>query len=257
MERGLPPLLLTALAAKIAGVGVGALTRHYEAAAAFFFGPDPLLLHAMFAPGARGLCRVHTHFATDCPEVWLTIDDGPDPQDTPRILDLLDQHRARATFFVVGERAARHPELVHAIVRRGHEIGHHTHTHPAGTFWLAGRRRIERELDRTLAVLQGIGVRPRYFRAPVGIKPLWLRPALAQRDLHYVGWSIRSGDTRQRTAEAVVAHVARRLRPGAIVLLHEGPSVPAALRVRAIAGVLEAARSARLECVLPSADRLC
>src|SRR5580704_4313056 len=94
-------------------------------AAVSFFSADLYLLYCLLAPSSQRLLPVRTRFATERREVLLTIDDGPDPEDTPRILALLDRFGARAAFFLIGEKAARHPELVAEILRRGHEVGHH------------------------------------------------------------------------------------------------------------------------------------
>ncbi len=188
--------------------------------------------------------------------MWLTIDDGPDIVDTPLLLDLLDRHEAKATFFVIGSRAALHPELIAEIVLRGHQVGHHTQTHPSGTFWCATLTRVEAELDQALAVLREMNVRPRWFRPPVGIKNVLLPAALDARKLQCVGWSIRSGDCLSRRPERVVAKVLRHMRPGAIILMHEGPGVPAAVRVKAIAGVLEGLTAEHYHCVLPDPAKL-
>jgi len=240
---------------KVASLVLGLLGQ-WAWAAVVYIGPDLWVLYHLFAPSAQGLCRNHTRFVTDRREVWLTIDDGPDPDDTPRLLDLLDRHQARATFFLIGERAARHPELVREIRRRGHEIGHHTHTHPAGTFWCATPRRLAAELDDALPALTVAGPPPRWFRAPVGIKHLLLPAALARRGLHCVGWTIRSGDCLSRNPETVRARIARELRPGAILLLHEGPSVPAASRVTAISLVLDTLAARQFRCILPDPEKL-
>ena len=252
----IPPVVLIAGVGKITAVALWFFTTQSTTALLFFFGPDPFLLYAVFAPSAQGLGRVFTRFATDRREIWLTIDDGPDPDDTPKILDLLDRHHAKATFFVIGERAARWPELVREIVRRGHGIGHHTHTHPVATFWCASPHRLAAELDRTLATLHAVGVRPRWFRAPVGIKPPLLFRALAARDLRCVGWTVRSGDCRSRAPGEFVVATADRLRPGAIVLMHEGPSVRAAVRVAGLAQLLDAVAEKNFSCVLPRSDQL-
>jgi peptidoglycan/xylan/chitin deacetylase (PgdA/CDA1 family) len=251
----LRPLLVWALVGKI--VAVAAWSAGYrQAAVILFVAPDPFVLYALFAPSAQGLVRVFTHFVTSRPAVWLTVDDGPDADDTPRILDLLDRWNARATFFVVGERVARWPHLVTEIARRGHQIGHHTHTHPARSFWCAPPRRLAAELDRTLEVLATLEIRPRLFRPPVGIKHFLLAHALAQRELHCVGWSIRSGDCRTNSPERLVANMARRLQPGAIILLHEGPSVPQEVRIKGIALLLEAIAARNLICVIPEVHQL-
>lgn len=247
-------LILVNLAGKIAAVCVGLAAP--AAALVLWFGPDALLAWHLFVPSAQGLVRVHRRFATARREVWLTIDDGPDPEDTPRILDLLATHGARATFFVIGKKAAAHPGLVRAMAAAGHEVGHHTHTHPLASFWCASSARVARELDECLAVLHPAGVRPVRFRPPVGIKNLWLAPALSARGLTCVGWSARGLERRHGEAEAVAGQVMRGLAPGAILLLHEGPGVPAAIRVHAIRRVLERLQEQGYQCVVPGPEQL-
>jgi peptidoglycan/xylan/chitin deacetylase (PgdA/CDA1 family) len=248
-------LLVATLLAKITGIALW-LAGQRQAGAILFFGPDPFVLHAIFAPSAQGLVHVFTSYVSHRKGVWLTIDDGPDESDTPRILDLLDRHGASATFFVVGERVERSPNLIMEIVRRGHQIGHHTHTHPARTFWCAGPQRVNAELDRTLDALRALGIRPTLFRPPVGIKPLLIAPALERRGLRCIGWSVRSGDCRMTSPEQLAAGMAHQLRPGAIILLHEGPSVPAAVRVKGISLLLDAISARGLVCEIPELRQL-
>lgn len=218
--------------------------------------PDLLLAYHVFVPRAQGLGRMHRYFKTERREVWLTIDDGPDPEDTPRILELLASYRARATFFVIGENAARHSGLIWAIASAGHEVAHHTHTHPLADFWYASRARVDRELDATLELLQQSGVKPTRFRPPAGIRNLWLDRALRVRGLIGVGWSARGLERWHTGAEAVAARTLRGLRPGSILLLHEGPRVPAAIRVAAIGRVLEQLSKQGYQCVVPDAIQL-
>ncbi len=253
------PLLSAIIVLKLCAILLGTSGLPLAPALALFLGAGFLLLIHLLHPDARELVPVRTCFAPSSPgarEVWLTIDDGPDPEDTPRLLDLLDRHEARATFFLIGERAARHPALVAEIARRGHEIGHHTHTHPARSFWFAPPARVRRELDDCLASLAAAGaepaIRPARFRPPVGIKNVFLAPALAARGLECVGWSIRSHDTFARDPDEVAARVARRLRPGAIILLHEGPPLRAAVRVAALAAVLDLLRERGYRAVVPA-----
>lgn len=224
-------------------------------AVAFFVGPDFYLLYHLLAPSGQALGRVVTCFSTGRREVWLTIDDGPDAADTPRILDLLDQHRARATFFLIGCRADRHRELVAEILRRGHEVGHHTQTHPLYTFWCATPSRVRRELDDGLASLRKGGAEPRCFRSPVGIKNAFLHRALARRGLTCIAWSVRSGDSQLRDPDRIVARVMKQVKPGAIILTHEGPDVPAQVRVEAIACLLKALDAQSFSCVVPDASQ--
>jgi len=222
---------------------------------ALFFSGGALVLWHLFAPNAQGLVRVFTRFrpsAPDAREAWLTIDDGPDPDDTPRILDLLDQQRARATFFLIGERAARHPGLVAEIVRRGHEVGHHTRSHPLAGLWFHSPARLAAELDADFSPAP----RPTRFRAPIGIKNLFLARALSARGLHCIGWSLRSRDSFARDPAAVADRVLRHLRPGAIILVHEGPFLRPELRVEAIRLILEQASARGYRFVIPAAADL-
>lgn len=243
-------------AGKAVAVLLWTLTPLRWTAAAFFFLPDLWFFYQIFVPSSQGICHVFTHFVTGKPETWLTIDDGPDAEDTPRILDLLDRHQARATFFLIGERAAKQPELVAEILKRGHEVGHHTYTHPMGSFWCASPARVRAELDNGLQSLRAAGASPRWFRAPVGIKSLFLGEALRQRGLHYVGWTVRSLDTVSRDPEQVAKKVADAARPGSIVLMHEGPSVSPGMRVKAVEKVLERFSAMRIACVLPRFEEL-
>lgn len=164
-------------------------------------------------------------------ELWLTLDDGPDPAATPAILDVLERHRARATFLLIGKRAARHPDLVRAITAAGHEIGNHSHTHPAATFWTAGPARLAREIDDAQrAIHAAAGITPAFFRPPVGMANLFLDPLLRARGLRRLGWSVRAFDTRPQDPAALLDRLTAACYPGAIVLLHErgataGPAI--------------------------------
>jgi peptidoglycan/xylan/chitin deacetylase (PgdA/CDA1 family) len=218
--------------------------------------PDALLAYHVFAPGAQGLLRFPRRFATARREVWLTIDDGPDPADTPLLLELLARHGARATFFVIGELAARHPDLIRALAAGGHEVGHHTQTHPLATFWCASPARLRRELDAGLESLRRAGVRPTRFRAPAGIKSPWLAAALRSRGLTAIGWSARGLERWRGDAATVADRATRDLAPGAILLLHEGPRVPAAIRGHGIRLVLEHLQAQGYRCVIPAASQL-
>lgn len=247
-------LLLLNLAGKVAAVLL--LGSAPATALALWVGPDALLAYHLFTPQAQGLVRMHLRFDTMRLEVWLTIDDGPDPEDTPRILELLAARGARATFFVIGEKAALHPALIREITAAGHEVAHHTHTHPLATFWCASPARVGRELDQALAALRGCGVAPVRFRPPAGIKNPWLAPALRTRGLTGVGWSARGLERTHTDPEAVASRVLHKVAPGAILLLHEGPAIPAGIRVHAIRRVLDRLHAQGYRCVIPRPAQL-
>ncbi len=156
--------------------------------------------------------------------VCLTFDDGPDPEVTPRVLERLSRAGASASFFLIGERAERHPGLVAEIASQGHSIENHTYTH-AWSFALSGPRRMEREIDRAQAALAHLtGRAPRYFRPPAGIRSVFLEPLLARRELALATWTRRGFDTVERDARRVGQRLVRGLAPGDLLLLHDGNS---------------------------------
>lgn len=186
-------------------------------------------------------------------EIALTIDDGPDPVVTPQVLDLLERYAARATFFCVGEKAARYPDLCREIVRRGHAVENHSQHH-RHHFALMGRSGFMRELQAAQDTLASItGQRPHFFRAPAGLRNPLLDPVLARLGLQLASWSARGFDTLIGDVERVKNKLLRGLRPGAILLLHDGNAartpdgIPVILEV--LPAVLAAAAAADLNFV--------
>lgn len=158
-------------------------------------------------------------------EVGLTFDDGPDPEVTPQVLDMLDRHGARASFFCIGRRVARWPDLVREIVERGHRVENHTYSHP----WqlsLYGPWRIALEIDRAQEVIGEVtGRPPRLVRTPAGLRNLLLEPVLARRGLWLTSWCRRGFDTVRRDPRAVRRSLLDGLRAGEILLLHDAHGV--------------------------------
>ncbi len=154
--------------------------------------------------------------------VALTVDDGPDPSVTPRVLARLDEHRARATFFCIGERIARYPDLTREIARRGHAIENHSQHHPHHFSLLGpgGLRREILEAQETIAAVSGAV--PIFFRAPAGLRNPLLEPVLTRCGLSLASWTRRGFDTVRRDADSVLARLTRGLRAGDILLLHDG-----------------------------------
>ena len=182
-----------------------------------------LLLYPTLVPNSQWWGPVITSFETSRPQVWITIDDGPDALHTSKVLDILDRFRARATFFVIGKRIAETPELTRDITLRGHQIANHTFSHPSGSFWIFLPGAIAKEIDQCSSeIIRSTQTIAKYFRAPAGLKNFFVHPIGARRDLQLVGWTVRGLDTLQRSPEAVAERIGRKTRPGAIVLLHEG-----------------------------------
>lgn len=150
----------------------------------------------------------------------LTFDDGPHPERTPAILDLLRNAKVRSMFFVVGERVARHPDLVRRIADEGHEIGNHSWTHPSMA--LRSRMAIEDQLDRCQeAVQRSTGKTPRWFRPPFGHRDFRVYRAARARGLTPMLWSVDSFDYLGRATDRIVRRV-EQAGAGDIVLLHDG-----------------------------------
>ena len=155
-------------------------------------------------------------------EVALTIDDGPDPEVTPQVLDLLSGHGQRATFFCIAERVAAHPALAREIVSRGHSIQNHTARH-RHDFSFLGPEGYAAEIARAQDLLTEVtGERPSCFRAPAGLRNPFLAPVLHRMGLQLVSWTRRGFDTRERDAAKVLARLTRGLAAGDILLLHDG-----------------------------------
>lgn len=170
----------------------------------------------LYAPALSRLPQVHDR------AVWLTIDDGPSA-DTPAILDALDRHGMRATFFLVGERAAAHPGLVQEILARGHGIANHTASHPQAWFWALGPRAMAAELEQAQSTLSALaGQPPQWFRAVAGHTNPFVAGPLRRLGLARVAWSARGYDAVDGDVVRVLQRIQRGLGPGAIVLLHEG-----------------------------------
>jgi peptidoglycan-N-acetylglucosamine deacetylase len=171
--------------------------------------------------------------------VELTFEDGPDPVWTRAILAALRGSPLRATFFVIVALAEEHPELLAVARAEGHAIELHCYEHISHTE--TDRATIERDTEHALAVLAGMGVRPRRWRTPGGVRAPWTAEIAAAYDLELCGWGIDTNDWRGHRAERMLADAGPELHPGAVVLLHDGLR-PCSLRD----GCEETVRFARL-----------
>ena len=154
-------------------------------------------------------------------QVALTFDDGPDPEVTPGVLDLLDCYDAKASFFFVGRKAAAFPRIVREAIRRGHAVENHSDRHlrwfaclPAGP--------LAREIRMAQARLSDIsGVAPRFFRPPMGLRSPLLDPVLVAIGLSHVSWTRRGYDTMVAGSQVVLRRLCLGLAAGDILLLHD------------------------------------
>ncbi|MDP1774719.1 MAG: polysaccharide deacetylase family protein [Methylobacter sp.] len=171
-------------------------------------------------------------------EIAITIDDGPDPEVTPTVLDLLDRHDVKATFFCIGEKARRHPDLCREIADRGHAVENHSmhHRHHFSFLLLGGYFSELAAAQETLASITGI--RPSFFRAPAGLRNPLLDPVLSRLGLQLASWTRRGFDTAEKDPQIVLAKLLDGLKAGDILLLHDGNAARTATGVPVILEVL-------------------
>lgn len=153
-------------------------------------------------------------------EAALTFDDGPDPDVTPLLLEVLRRHGLQATFFVAGTKAKRHPELIREILAGGHSLGNHSYHHDP-LLMLRSRTRLREEIARTQELLANFSVRPLTFRPPVGITNPRLKGVLHELGLYCVTFSCRAFDLGNRRIERLAMIILKKVHPGAIILLHD------------------------------------
>jgi peptidoglycan/xylan/chitin deacetylase (PgdA/CDA1 family) len=154
------------------------------------------------------------------PSLALTFDDGPDARCTGDLLDLLGAADARATFFPIATRAEAEPELVSRMLDEGHTVGLHCDEHVRHRE--RDRNWCVRDVDIALQRLRRIGVDPRLWRTPWGDVAPWTPGLAAARDLRLVGWTVDTHDWRGHSAAEMIAGTRAGLKPGAIVLAHDG-----------------------------------
>ena len=170
-----------------------------------------------FGAAARKVLGTITHVATQDPVAALTFDDGPHPEFTPRLLDILEKHNAHATFFMVGEAAQRYPQLVRAVARAGHAIGNHSWDHPSFPS-LSGRERRQQILAcaaATAPYAEGL------FRPPWGLQSVGSNLHALWLGYQVVTWNVVAGDWLPRKPEDMAGRLITSIEPGSIVLLHD------------------------------------
>jgi peptidoglycan/xylan/chitin deacetylase (PgdA/CDA1 family) len=219
----------------IAG-GLSAAAAAAAVAAVGVFDPRSPLFGKAIARGPR-----------DARAVYLTFDDGPSPSATPRILETLDQAGVPAAFFMVGEHVRRFPALARAARDRGHEIGNHTQRHRK--LYYRAPRFIDQELRQAHeSIVDTVGVTPRCFRAPHGLRSPFVHAAARRMGYDVIAWSFGVWDTERPGAPEIRRRVRDRLRPGAIVLLHDGdgrdPDGDRSQTAEALPGIIADARNA-------------
>lgn len=154
--------------------------------------------------------------------ISLTFDDGPSPSSTPVLLDLLARHKLKATFFLVGEKAARYPELVANILKQGHTIGNHSWNHDY-FLMLRSQKKMQDDIHNTQEILKKSGVISLVFRPPVGITSPHLKEVLKREGLIAVTYSCRAFDRGNRNIDNLSHKILKTVKAGDIIMLHDLP----------------------------------
>ncbi|MDE2348372.1 MAG: polysaccharide deacetylase family protein [Gammaproteobacteria bacterium] len=213
-------------------IALGAVVADHLALTAAGLWPRSRLLGPNWTrlPAGAGLAR----------SVAITIDDGPDPEVTPQVLEILDRYDVRASFFCIGARVERHPELVAEIARRGHSVENHGYRH-AHSFALLGPRALREDLSRAQRCIHAAArSEPLFFRAPAGLRNPLLQPVLAELGLRLASWTRRGYDTVNRDPQRVLRRLTNRLGGAEILLLHDGHAARSTRSIPVVVEVLPA-----------------
>jgi peptidoglycan/xylan/chitin deacetylase (PgdA/CDA1 family) len=224
--------------------------RRLFCVAAIYAAGTMFMLYLLFHP--RNQWLVANRSSVDChgrPCVAFTFDDGPSPADTPRLLDILRDKKVTATFFVIGERAERYPEVVRRTCAEGHLVANHTWSHPS-LFCFLTPARLQDEIERGEEGVERIcGYRPRYFRSPVGLRHPLLGPYLREAGLEYISWRIRTWDTLGLQGEVLTRRILDKVAPGDIIMLHDRLRGGAGVMLDALPRIIDQLRSRGFEFV--------
>lgn len=179
------------------------------------------VVHGAFHRNSKVFGPVLGHLPTREREIALTFDDGPNPDATPRILDTLGELGVIATFFVLGRHAERWPDLVHRAVAEGHQLGNHGYFHRK--LHLKSPFYVKRDLGLGKRAIERAGAQtPRFFRAPHGFRSPWVSAIAGSMGERTIGWSLGVWDSDQPGVTTIVDRTMEGVRPGSIVLLHDG-----------------------------------
>lgn len=156
---------------------------------------------------------------TDAKIACLTFDDGPHPT-TLQLLNLLEKHRVKATFFCVGKQIEKHPDIFQKIIAQGHTVGNHSYSHSV-FFGFFSSKAVQREIQQTDALIKHYGANPCGFRPPFGVLNPHIARAIQALEQRVIGWNVRSFDTCISDEKKLLRRVQSRIKPGSVVLFHD------------------------------------
>ena len=153
--------------------------------------------------------------------VAITFDDGPNPNFTPKVLELLEKYHAKATFFCIGKHVESHPDIFKTIIEQGHTVGNHTYSH-TNTFGFLGTEKVISELQKTNNIVKNIsGLHLNLYRPAFGVTNPRIKQAVKNLNLITIGWNKRSLDTTKLNEKQILKRITTNLKRGDIILLHD------------------------------------
>jgi peptidoglycan/xylan/chitin deacetylase (PgdA/CDA1 family) len=185
-----------------------------------------LVVIAILAWGSFNICsglyiKAHCRGKGSGRKIALSFDDGPDPEITPQVLELLKKKHIKAGFFLVGEKVEHDPGLLEKIISDGHVVGNHSYSHK-NNFGFKSKKKVLKELQKTEALIFHLsGKRLKLFRPPFGVTNPNIAGAARILEYAVVGWSIRSLDTMGKSRDKTIKRVNWRLKPGSLILFHD------------------------------------
>ena len=182
------------------------------------------VLSSFFTIGVKGSndCDVDIYYKKENSymKIALTFDDGPHPRYTAQILDVLDEYNIKATFFVVGVNAKYYPDALESVIKRGHEIGNHTYTHPHVSCLNTGT--LTQEVEGCESTIYGItDYKTKLFRPPEGMIDADVRTVLRNLDYKVILWDIDTRDWAHESPEKICENVVTNITSGDIILMHD------------------------------------
>lgn len=167
-------------------------------------------------------------------KIALTFDDGPHPRYTPQILEILDEYKIKATFFVVGINAQNYPDTMESVIKKGHEIGNHTYSHPHVS--CLNPKTLKDEVEKCESTIYGLtDYKTKLFRPPEGMIDADVRSVLRSLDYKVILWDIDTLDWANTPSETIAHNVIKNIKSGDIVLMHDyiahNSPTPDALRI--------------------------
>lgn len=211
-----------------------------------------LLIGGIARPGSQLFYPTITHGGRAKNLVALTFDDGPDPDVTQKVLDVLAKYSARATFFVIGKWLDKYPEMGKRIVEAGHVLGNHSWSHSRLQNFYSARRHAH-EIEKCQLLIEKLsGPSQVIYRPPIGLKSCELGQAAYRQNVMLVAWSLHSRDTRMQDPDRIAKRVLDKIRGGDIVLMHDGHDLPGRHRtqcVQAVHLILQGLQARGLQCV--------